>query len=173
MRLSAILAASILISTAAFAAEQPTASSRAKTRVLSGPTPAARPVSIATNVSPLVRAANATPKAKSKIKITQDTLVKTGGRITTTDSTWEPKIANESAVKSKAPDEPPPAIDEAELLKKAAELRAEHARLAEQAVEGAEDPDGVEDTDAIDSRMREIMIELQKLQSQQAEPDGR
>lgn len=179
MRFSAILATAILISTAAFAAEQQAASTRSKTRVLRGPALAARPVNGAANVSPLVKAANATPKAKAKakakIKITQDTLLKTGGKITTTDSTWEPKIAEESAIETKATGEQyvKTAPDEAELTKKAAELRAERARLAEQLVEAAEDPDGVEDTDAVESRMRQIMIELEKLESQQAEPDGR
>ena len=175
MRFSAILAAAILISTAAFAAEQQAASTRSKTRVLRGPALAARPVNGAANVSPLVKAANATPKGKAKIKITQDTLLKTGGKITTTDSTWEPKIAQESAIETKATGEQyvKTAPDEAELTKKAAELRAERARLAEQLVEAAEDPDGVEDTDAVESRMRQIMIELEKLESQQAEPDGR
>lgn len=177
MRLTAFFAASILISTTSFAADTP-ATSAPKTRVLQRATSTKSPtrsVSGTSNVSPLVKAAKTPPRSKAKIKITKETLVKTGGRITTTDSTWTPKVAVPSApmVVATPPPPPVPEMTEAERAKKTADLRAEMERLSELALEAAESAEGSESLDDIESRMQQIPAELEKLESAEPPPDGR
>jgi hypothetical protein len=177
MRLTALFAASILISTTVVAAETP-ATGAPKTRVLKSATSTSSPtrsVSGSSNVSPLVKAAKTAPKSKAKIKITKETLVKTGGRITTTDSTWTPKVAVPSPPAEVAPPPAPvtPVMTEAERAKKTADLRAELERLSELALEAGESAEGVEGLDDIESRMQQIPAELEKLESPEPQPDGR
>jgi hypothetical protein len=177
MRLTTFFAASLLISTLAFAAETP-ATSAPKTRVLKGATSTSTPtraVSGSSNVSPLVKASKTAPKSKAKIKITKETLAKTGGRITTTDSTWTPKVAVPSPPMEIAtpPAAPVSTLTDAERAKKTADLRAELERLSELALEAAESGDGVEGLDDIESRMQQIPAELEKLESPEPAPDGR
>ncbi|MHB0971556.1 MAG: hypothetical protein ACYC7A_20700 [Thermoanaerobaculia bacterium] len=176
MRLTALFAASILITTTAVAAETP-ATGAPKRRVLKSATSTSsstRSVSGSSNVSPLVKAAKTAPKAKAKIKITKETLVKTGGRITTTDSTWTPKVAVPSPPVEVAPPPAPaaPVMTDAERAKKAADLRAELERLSELVLEAAESAEGIEGLDDIESRMQQIPAELEKLESP-PQPDGR
>lgn len=176
MRIPAILTAALLVAAgAALGAEEvtkETSAEKPKTRTLQSGTPGTHTAS-GKRVSPLVAAAKAGKNGpKAKISISKDTLKTTGGNITTTDSTYNPKAPSVSVVDTsvtQAKVVAAPQIDPVATQQKIRDLQAELSRMHDEFVDESEDPAAHGDFEGVERRMNEIPKEIERLQKQLAD----